>query len=324
VKLSGGARPRSRRDSARRFLTTLLCCAAASSLPYLAPYTSQVSAAAPTVQQTVDIGVRAAAADGIAQHVALVDRTTGRLVASHGGEVQVVSESVVKLFTVAYYLVRYDGTLPDPMSADLREMIIHSNDVIESRYWTTQAVPAMAARYDLQNTSNGAKTGPNDWGWEYITADDEARFLYRASKDPMVGPFLMSAMAGAAPTAADGFDQHFGFNALAGDHGSKQGWTDLNTTAAINVHSVGWTPEYFGAVLQTAESPDYDVMRKDATATVGRIAAVSDTPAPVPDPAAADRTRQLNEWVTISAAAGRQVASLVRVLLRWFGLGAVR
>ncbi len=205
------------------------------------------------------------------QYVAVVDRATGKLVASSGGNHQVISESIVKLFTVAFYLVKYHGRLPSDIAADLREMIVHSNDTIESRYWTTAAVPTMAARYHLPNTANGPKTGPHDWGWEYITADDEAKFLYQTSVDPVVGPFLTDAMAHVAPVGADGFDQRFGFNSLGGDHGSKQGWTDRNTSAAINVHSVGWTDRYIGAILETSDSPQYDTMRADSTKTADLI-----------------------------------------------------
>ena len=232
---------------------------------------SPAQAAVSTPQQAVDQGVSAAADDGVHQYVALVDRSTGRLVASSGGHVQVISESIVKLFTVSYYLVKYNGKLPADMASDLHEMIVHSNDRIESQYWTTAAVPAMAARYGLPDTANGPKTGPHDWGWEYITADDEASFLYQASKDPIVGPFLMDAMANVASVGADGFDQGFGFNSLSGDHGSKQGWTDLNTSQAINIHSVGWTDKYFGAILETSDEPQYNTMRADSTATADLI-----------------------------------------------------
>jgi len=283
-----------------------------------------MAAAAPTVvdarrvvdaaaQQAVDAGVAAASADDVDQHVALVDRATGELVASSGGDVQVISESIVKLFTVAYYLVQYDGKLPTAMAADLHEMIVHSDDSIESRYWTTAAVPAMATRYHLGSTANGPRTGPQDWGWEYITADDEAMFLYRASTDPTVGPFLMDAMANVAPAGADGFDQQFGFNALTGNHGSKQGWTDRNTSQAINIHSVGWTGRYFGAILETSDAPQYDTMRADSTATARLIAALERKPVSDPMLTAADRAA-LGQ---VSAA----LSTLLRRLLAVLGLG---
>lgn len=269
-------------------------------------------AAASTPQQAVDAGVAAASDDGIDQHVALVDRATGRLIASSGGGIRVISESIVKLFTVAYYLVEYDGHLPAEKANDLYDMIVHSNDAIESEYWTTAAVPAMATRYHLDSTANGPKTGPHDWGWEYITADDEAMFLYRASVDPVVGPFLMNAMADVAPVGADGFDQDFGFNALTGPHGSKQGWTDRNTSQAINIHSVGWTGRYFGAILETSDSPQYDTMRADSTATARLVAALDQPPKAGPVPATVDRTEL--------AAVATGVTLLARRLLALIGV----
>lgn len=274
-----------------------------------------------TPQQAVDRGVAAASDDGVHQYVALVDRSTGQLVAGSGGNTQVISESIVKLFTVSYYLVKYNGNMPATMAADLHEMIVHSNDRIESQYWTTAAVPAMAARYGLQHTANGAKTGPHDWGWEYITANDEATFLYKASKDPIVGPFLMDAMANVASVGADGFDQHFGFNSLEGDHGSKQGWTDLNSTQAINIHSVGWTERYFGAILQTSDSPQYNTMRADSTATADLIDALAS-----PSEIAADQAFQAAQTLAVTTArasvtaAAIQMQSTVRHLLRALGL----
>ncbi len=282
-----------------------------ATLLVIALWSAPAAATTLTPQQAVDQGVAAAADDGVNQYVALVDRSTGRLVASHGGDTQVISESIVKLFTVSYYLVKYAGNLPSTMATDLHEMIVHSNDNIESEYWTTAAVPAMAARYGLQHTANGRKTGPHDWGWEYITADDEATFLYRASVDPEVGPFLMDAMAEVEPVGADGFNQHFGFNSLTGVHGSKQGWTDRNTSQAINIHSVGWTGQYFGAILETSASPLYDAMRSDSTATADLIAGLA-SPAQIATAEAA--ARLATDWSTIRAVASRLFAAIRRVL----------
>lgn len=286
-----------------------VCCTAGSIQPAAAQAPSSES-----VQQTVDAGVAAASAHGVEQHVAVVDRASGRLVASRGGSVRVISESIVKLFTVAYYLVRYDGHLPTAIASDLQDMIVHSDDGIEYRYWTTAAVPAMAGRYHLGSTANGPKTGEHDWGWEYITADDEAMFLYRMSVDPVVGPFLMDAMAKVAPVGADGFDQHFGFNALTGTHGSKQGWTDRNTSPAINIHSVGWTGRYFGAILETSDTPQYDTMRADSTATAQLIGALGQQPTTARALTADDKA----SLAAVSAA----LSALVRRLLALVGIAA--
>jgi hypothetical protein len=278
-----------------------------------------------TPQQAVDQGVANASNDGVNQFVALVDRSTGELVASSGGDTQVISESIVKLFTVSYYLVEYDGKLPATMSADLHEMIVHSDDRIESEYWTMAAVPAMAKRYGLKHTANGAKTGPHDWGWEYITADDEATFLYQASQDPIVGPFLMDAMAEVAPVGADGFNQDFGFNSLDGDHGSKQGWTDLDTSQAINIHSVGWTDRYFGAILETSDSPQYNTMRADSTITADLIQGAQSAGQIAAARAAAAATAAQAAAVVAAArsaltSTGSQVQRVIQHVLRAAGL----
>ncbi|WP_420124515.1 hypothetical protein [Nakamurella sp.] len=228
------------------------------------------------LQDVVDAQVADAAGQGIRQSVAVVDRATGALLADNGGRRQYISESIVKLFTVAYYLVRADGH-PDPELAQrLRTMIVASDDAIESSLWSTEIVPAMAARYGLGDTGNGPRTGPDDWGWELITADDEAVFLDRMSQDPLVAPLLMDAMADVRPMGADGFDQDFGLDALPGDHGSKQGWTDIGAGPPIQVHSVGWTDRFYVAILQTSDTADDDTMRAAATATAAAIRAAGE------------------------------------------------
>ena len=152
---------------------------------------------------------------------------------------------------------------------------------IESSLWNVDIVPAMAARYGLANTSNGPKTGPHDWGWELITADDEAKFLYEMSIDPVVGPLLMDAMANVAPTGADGFDQAFGLNSLTGDHGSKQGWTDRNhPSQSRSTRSAG--PTVLRRHPADVDRPEYDTMREDSTRTAQAVLAAEGRGRPGP------------------------------------------
>jgi len=275
-------------------------------------------------QAAVDAAVAAAAAGGVQQSVAVVERSTGALVAGSGGGEQYISESIVKLFTVAYYLVRAGGRPDDSMAQTLRTMIINSDDGIESTLWNTDIVPTVAARYGLDHTSNGPKTGPHDWGWESITADDEAKFLYGMSNDPLVAPLLMDAMAKVAPTGSDGFDQDFGMNALTGDHGSKQGWTDVGSSDRVQIHSVGWTDEYFVAILQTSSGADRDTMRADATATARAVLAAENSDdasspgtsdAPTPDAAVEVLpVDALEGYTEIFAQLGDEIASFIKNL----------
>jgi hypothetical protein len=71
-------------------------------------------------------------------------------------------------------------------------------------------------------------------------------------------------MAATGAAGSDGFNQLFGLNAVAGDHGSKQGWSDPGWEP-YNIHSVGWTGQYFVAILQTTYSASSATMRETST-----------------------------------------------------------
>ncbi len=122
----------------------------------------------------------------------------------------------------------------------------------------------MVARYGLTATTNAANASARNWGSGQITAADQVRFLSGMSVDPLVGPMLTRWMAAAEPTAADGFDQAFGLNAVAGDHGSKQGWSDVGWEP-YNIHSVGWTGHFFVAILQTSYTATGATMKATST-----------------------------------------------------------
>ncbi len=229
-------------------------------------------AAAGTVQAAVLQGVRVAASLDVEQAVAVVDRQTGAIVTEVGGDVGYDAESLTKLFTAAYYLVNSDGSPDVDLADQLRSMIVNSDDDVQTALWQDDIVAAMADRYGLRGTQPNSTLSPNNWGSDQVTADDMATFLASMSGDPVVGPELIRWMRLTASTGLDGFDQRFGFNALAGDHGSKQGWSDLDYYP-VTVHSVGWTPRYFAAILQRSESADYATLRRTATYTARLIAA---------------------------------------------------
>ena len=239
----------------------------------LAPPAASATAVDPSdaVAQAVDDSVAAASADGIEQSVAVVDRATGGSVAGSGGDEQYISESIVKLFTVAYYLVKAGGkpeqalarSAPDddhPLGRPDRVV------AVEHRHRAGDGRPVRA-----DHTSNGPKTGPHDWGWELITADDEARVPVQDVERPAGGAAADGRDGKRGATGSDGFDQSFGMNALTGDHGSKQGWTDVGSADRVQIHSVGWTDRYFVAILQTSTSSDYDTMRADCTRTAKAV-----------------------------------------------------
>lgn len=227
-----------------------------------------------SMMDQVTAGVTNAAASDVEQAVAVIDRTTGRLIAGHAGDVSFNSESITKLFTVAYYLIQVDGTPGTGLADDLRSLIQESNDTVQIDLWRPDIIPTIAARYQLTGTSNSPAESPDTWGSDQITANDAATFLNTASQDPLVGPRLLAWMAGTPPTGADGFNQLFGFNALTGNHGSKQGWSDPGWSPA-NLHSVGFTDRYFAAVLQTSPTATYATMRSTSTTTARLITAAT-------------------------------------------------
>lgn len=240
-------------------------------------------AQAAAIDDAVASGVAQAAARGVTSYVSVVDRQTGQVVSeTANAHQQVASESVMKLFIAAYYAVQAggSGSLSAGRASQLSTMIRYSDDGIASALFSSAIIPSVAARYGLTETANA--TNPGRWGAARITAHDITKFLYAMSIDPQVGPWLMGLMAQTAPNGSDGYNQSFGFNALSGDHGSKQGWGSDNWTSQPNaIHSVGYTDQWFAAVLQTGGSGTYALMRDTATTTARLIQAaprVNDNP----------------------------------------------
>lgn len=239
-----------------------------------APATSMFSAgvAAPTTQEAVASGVAAAADQDIEQAVSVLDRTTGELLVSSSGDQVFSSESILKLFTASYYLIQADGQPDADLVETLSTMIELSDNGIQSSLWKEAIVPTIAERYGLTDTRNANNASSRNWGSGRITADDQVKFLYAMSQDPLVAPSLMAWMAATAPAGSDEFDQFFGLNAMPGDHGSKQGWSDPGSTP-YNLHSVGWTGQYFVAILQTSPSAGTTALREASTNTATLITA---------------------------------------------------
>ena len=231
-------------------------------------------AEAATPADAVNDAVGYASARSVTSFISVLDRDTGRVAAQTGNaQSQVASESIMKLLLASYYLVLYGGwsSTPDAVKNQLSYMLRYSDDATASALFSANAVPTIAGRYGLGNTSN-ATDRVGHWGAVRITAADMTHFLFEASQDPEVGPWLLPVMAQTAPSGSDGFNQSFGLNALSGDHGSKQGWgcDSFWTSPSCAIHSVGYTDRYFVAVLQL--SNDYpDPMRDTATHAAATI-----------------------------------------------------
>ena len=252
--------------------------AQASALPF-----PQVAAATGALSTSNAVAQAAAnaAANGVTARISVLDRTTGAVVAeTDNSGSQVASESIVKLLIAAYHITQSGGYQSTSTSLlnRLSYMLRLSDDSTASALWNANIVPTIAARYGMSSTTNATdRTG--HWGAVRITAHDMTTFLYRASQDPAVGPWLIPVMAQTSPTGSDGFNQAFGLNSLSGDHGSKQGWGgDSFFTAQRNaIHSVGYTDKFFVAILETSNSYP-DPMRATSTRAAQLIQASSSVP----------------------------------------------
>ncbi len=263
---------RAKRHQNRRAITIALCAAMIAGLLLVAPAAS----AASTPQQAVDqAAANSAANGGITSYISVVDRSSGAVLAGTGNaDVQVASESIMKLFIAAYYAVSVGGywNLPAATESTLADMIRRSHDQIASAYWRAGITSFVAARYGMQRTANNP-ANPGRWGSTRITAADMTQFMFQMSRDALVGPWLMDVMAQTTAFGADGYNQAFGMNALSGIHGSKQGWGQDNwTNQRSAIHSVGYTDKYFVAILQTGSSGSYGIMPSTATYSARTIA----------------------------------------------------
>ncbi len=247
---------------------------------------ARLASATITPAQAVSQAHSQAAANGINDYLSVVDRSTGALLAQSGSGTQVASESIMKLMLASYYLVLaggYQHQSADVLS-NLSYMIRYSDDDTANAYFSSAAIPTIAARYGMRSTINATdRTG--HWGAARITAADMTTFLFRASRDAQVGPWLLPVMAQVAPVGSDGFNQAFGMNSLGGTHGSKQGWGgDQFWTSASNViNSVGYTDRYFVAILQNSYSYP-DPARSTSTSAARTIAAARTAVAAPPAP----------------------------------------
>jgi hypothetical protein len=249
---------------------------AAAAAPVESSSTVESTPAPPTVnveelRAAIVQSAESAAAEGVRQAVVIIDRSTGEVLVEHQAGTTFNSESITKLFTAAYYLVQAGGAPGADLEEDLHLLIARSDNAVQIRLWRANILSSVRERYDLGSISNAPGSG-RAWGSDRITASAVAAFLYRASNDPIVGPKLFEWMAESTPTGTDGFNQAFGFNALSGNHGSKQGWSDPGWRQP-NLHSAGWTDRYVGAILQTTTAgASYAVMRAASTRTAALLA----------------------------------------------------
>lgn len=164
--------------------------------------------------------------------VAVLDRRTGELADGVYGATQLYSASLVKLVVAVDVLSqrRAGAVVTDADLALVRRALGSSDDAAMNALWSrfdgVGGVQRVAQRLGLVATSPPAD--PSQWGETMVSAHDVVAVFDHVLTDLPAEDrdVILSALASAPPTAADGFDQWFGLLAGGMPPGLavKQGW----------------------------------------------------------------------------------------------------
>ncbi|QPK83232.1 hypothetical protein G7Y29_10500 [Corynebacterium qintianiae] len=160
--------------------------------------------------------------------------------------------SIVKLYIADYV---YDhGT--DADKADAFRMLQVSDDGIASALYERypDSIDSTSRKYGLHDTH----AAPH-WGYSTTSTYDSTRYLEARKRDHGVADPILTALATAAPVAADGYRQDYGTSHLPGVIGTKWGWSDdrstIHATASygtdfsVSAHTYGPAAQLTGDVL---------------------------------------------------------------------------
>ncbi|MFD9889866.1 hypothetical protein ACFWY9_11045 [Amycolatopsis sp. NPDC059027] len=228
-----------------------------------------------------------AASPGTEVGFVIRDRDTGRTLAASGADQPYYTASVVKLL-IALDVAHSGGWhVPDAATvADLTDMLAGSNDAIASQLWEEDGggdiVTRMAELIGL--TATTPADDPGQWGMARTSPDDVAR-VYDYLEDTVphdVAQPVLTALAGARPTADDGYQQYFGIpDGLPGSSWLvKQGWMILDSSLVLNTTGVV-DGRYVVALLTEQPAGTADATAR-AALTAGIAAAAPAFTAPTP------------------------------------------
>ena len=206
----------------------------APSVAFAAPATDTVTAQAVADAQAVG------AARGAHTAVALFDRQTGALYSAGDIDEPYASASVMKVFIATRLLA--EKRADDPTIRELMwRMITLSDDEATNRLYgivgAESLIPWITNYYGVSGLAPADR--PGWWGLTRITPRSIVTFYAAGAADPVVGPWLMDAMAQTEPYGADGFYQHFGIPSAARSWRVKQGWMCC-LEGLTRMHSTGY------------------------------------------------------------------------------------
>lgn len=270
----------------------------------LAVGASSMMAAAPASAAGLASDVRAAASAATSQGyrtgVAVLDLRTGQYTGAGEDTAPFASESVVKVMIATQLLAT--GQMTGTTEQTAYRMITQSDDDAANALYGLaggdDVINLVATRYGIADLGSPPSRA-GWWGNTEITAKGLVQLYAAIGGDPVVGPWLMEAMAHAAQYGSDGTYQYFGIPSATSEAAIKQGWgDDGNDSPNAQFNSTGYVDgnQVAVAILTDGDPSTYgsaisSVVTAQARALMpgGHIAAsvVATTPAPVPSSAEA-------------------------------------
>lgn len=239
--------------------TKPICIAAVATMLMAATSVITADAAQATIATDEQSAAQIATAAGYRTGVAVLDLKTGAYYGAGQDTASFASESVAKVFIATELLLT--GQMSGTTETTAYQMITESDDDdADDLYGVAggdDVINLVAAHYNLP-TLGTAPSNPGWWGSTQINAKAMV-YLYAAiAKDPVVGPWLMNAMANATEYGADGTDQFFGIPSATTGAAIKQGWGDDGTDSPNAVfNSTGFVDDdTYAVAILTDGSPD--------------------------------------------------------------------
>lgn len=207
----------------------------------------QAPAVPPVAPEALVVAAESAAPPGMILGVAVLDVTTGELVAGRDGERRFMAASLTKLILAVDVLDRHRAE-GRPLDADDLDLVTRalssSDDDAMNALWGTHdgagGVGRVAGRLGL---TAGVPSGSAEmWGDAEATAADMARIYRHVLRDmaPEDAAVIVGALSSATPVATDGFAQDYGLlhEGASPRHYAKQAWVEY-APAGYLLHSAG-------------------------------------------------------------------------------------
>jgi hypothetical protein len=213
------------------------------------------SAGPSPTDQAVQLAYEVGAKEMYRVAVAVLDLRSKRFYGAGDVDAWYPAASLVKVFIAARLLSEGRADV-DWVQELMDRMIVCSDDDAASALYGMAGgddlMPWVTDHYGIGGVTPPAE--PGLWGMTGVTARAMVDFYARVAVDPVVGPWLRSAMGGVQPYGCDGFYQHYGLPSAAAAWQVKQGWMCCLDNLS-RMHSTGYVDGGEYAVALLTEGP---------------------------------------------------------------------